>query len=147
MPDGVPVGSPGSEALSGSRCRLACRPVAEDAMLPRSFDAASLAGLEEPVQRYLNHALAPGAAIGRGRRVSMVGRIKVGGWLTFDAVQEMSAVGHGFTWTARAGLGPFRPLRVVDRYCPDAGSTEARLFGRWRFLHADDEDTARSAAG
>jgi hypothetical protein len=77
----------------------------------------------------------------------MVGRIKVGCWLKFDAVQEMSPAGHGFTWTARAGLGPCRPLRVVDRYHPGAGSTEGRLFGRWRFLHADDEDTARSAAG
>src|SRR4051794_28069397 len=116
-------------------------------MSPMSFDPASLTGLEEPVQRYLTHALAPGAAIGRRRRLSMVGRIKVGGWLTFDAVQEMSAAGHGFTWTARAGLGPFRPLRVVDRYRPGAGSTEGRLFGRWRFLHADDQNTARSAAG
>src|SRR4051812_32430351 len=140
-------GLPGSEASSGSRCRLACPPVGEDALSPRSFDPASLTGLEEPVQRYLNHALAPGAAIGRDRRFSMVGRIRVGGWLAFDAVQEMSSAGHGFTWTARAGLGPFRPLRVVDRYRVGAGSTEGPLFGRWRFLHADDQDTARSAAG
>jgi hypothetical protein len=106
-----------------------------------------LVGLQEPVRRYLNHALAPGAAVGRGRRFRMVGRIKVGFWLAFDAEQQMSAAGHGFTWTARAGLGPFRLLRVVDRYSLGAGSTEGRLFGRFRFLHADDEDTTRSAAG
>ena len=69
-------------------------------MSPRSFDPASLAGLEEPVQRYLKHALAPGAAIGRDQRLNMVGRIKVGCWLKFDAVHEMSPTGHGFTWTA-----------------------------------------------
>jgi hypothetical protein len=77
----------------------------------------------------------------------MVGRIRVGRWLAFDAEQEMSGDGHAFTWTARAGLGRFRPLRVVDRYRPGAGSTEGRLLGRLRFMHADDHDTARSAAG
>ena len=99
------------------------------------------------MQRYLNHALAPGAAVGGGRRFGMAGRIKVGRWLAFDAEQEMAGEGHAFTWTARAGLGTFRPLHVVDSYRPGAGSTEGRLFGRLRFMHSDDEDTARSAAG
>ena len=68
----------------------------------------------------------------------MTGRIKVVRWLAFDAVQEMPGDGHAFTWTARAGMGPFRPLHVVDRYRAGAGSTEGRLFGRVRFMHADD---------
>jgi hypothetical protein len=121
---------------------------AEDSVPPTVFDPAFLSALEEPVQRYLNHALAPGTVVAGGRRLNMDGRIKVGRrWLAFDAVQEMSRDGHAFTWTARAGLGPIRPLRVVDRYRLGAGSTEGRLFGRLRFMHADDENTARSAAG
>ncbi len=111
------------------------------------FGPASLSGLDEPVQRYLNHALAPGAVIDGSRRLSMTGRIKVGRWLAFDAEQVMSPDGHAFTWTARAGLGAVRPLRVVDRYRLGAGSTEGRLFGRLRFMHADDVNTTRSAAG
>ena len=99
------------------------------------------------MQRYLDHALAPGAVVASGRRLSMAGRIKVGSWLAFDAEQEMSRDDHAFTWTARAGLGFVRPLRVVDRYQRGVGSTEGRLFGRVRFMHADDPDTARSAAG
>ena len=99
------------------------------------------------MQRYLNHALAPGAIVADGRRLSMAGHIKVGRWLAFDAEQEMSRDGHAFRWTARAGLGSVRPLRVVDRYRLGAGSTEGRLFGRVRFMHADDENTTRSAAG
>jgi len=121
--------------------------MAEHSASPRYFDPASLSALEEPVVRYLNHALSPGAVVASGRRLSMVGRIKVGRWLAFDAEQEMARIGHAFTWTARAGLGPIRPLRVVDRYRPGAGSTEGRLFGRLRFMHADDRDTTRSAAG
>jgi hypothetical protein len=114
---------------------------------PRYFHPASLQALDEPVQRYLNHALTTGAVIADGRRLGMAGHIKVGCWLGFDAEQEMSRHGHAFTWSARAGLGAFRPLRVVDRYQCGAGSTEGRLFGRLRFMHADDHDTARSAAG
>ena len=114
---------------------------------PRYFDPASLSVLDEPVQRYLNHALAPGAVIAASRQMSMVGRIRVGRWLAFEAQQEMSRDGHAFTWTARAGLGTHRPLRVVDRYRLGAGSTEGRLFGFLRFMHADDENTTRSAAG
>jgi hypothetical protein len=116
-------------------------------MSPRRFDPASLSTLEEPVQRYLNHTLAPGAVVAGGRRLSMTGRIKVGRWLAFDAEQAMARDGHAFTWTARAGLGPVRPLRVVDRYRLGAGSTEGRLFGGLRFMYADDHDTTRSAAG
>jgi hypothetical protein len=100
--------------------------------------------IDEPVQRYLAHAIADGAPLKSGVLLAMRGRIRVGPWLAFDARQRFQ--GHAFTWSARAGLGPFRPLRVTDRYADGAGSTEGRI-GRLRFLHADDENTARAAAG
>jgi hypothetical protein len=78
-------------------------------------------------------------------RLTMAGRIRVGPWLSFSA--EEKSHGHDFTWEARAGLGRFRPLHVVDRYTGGRGGTEGRILGRVRFLHADDENTARSAAG
>ena len=114
---------------------------------PQPFDPATLASLDEPVRRYLTHAIRPGAAVPAGRRLRMDGRIKVGPWLAFDAEQELVRTGHAFTWRARAGLGRFRPLRVTDRYQPGSGSTEGRFLGRVRFMHADDADTARAAAG
>jgi hypothetical protein len=100
--------------------------------------------IDAPVQRYLAHAIAEGAPLSSGALLAMEGRIKVGRWLSCDARQEFH--GHAFTWTARAGLGRVRPLRVTDRYAAGAGSTEGRL-GPVRFLHADDENTARSGAG
>jgi hypothetical protein len=66
---------------------------AEHSASQRVFDPASLSALDEPVRRYLNHALAPGAVVASGRRLSMAGRIKVGCWLAFDAEQEMSRDG------------------------------------------------------
>lgn len=75
----------------------------------------------------------------------MEGRIRVGTWLSFAARQEFH--GHAFTWSARAGVGRVRPVYVTDRYADGAGSTEGRLFGRLRFMQADDANTARAAAG
>jgi hypothetical protein len=47
------------------------------------------AGLDEPVRRYLEHALAAGATPGAGSRLTMSGRIKAGAWLPFTAIEEL----------------------------------------------------------
>ncbi len=97
------------------------------------------------MKRYFMHALAPGAALGRGVRLKMTGRIKVGLWLPFTA--EWEGDGLSFTWRARVGWGPLTLLRVMDRFADGSGSMEVRLFGRLPIVHGDDEDTARSGAG
>jgi hypothetical protein len=104
-----------------------------------------LAGLDEPVRRYLEHALAQDAAPRAASRLSMDGRIKAGTWLPFTAVEECD--GRSFRWRARVGVGRFTPLTVVDRFADGAGSTEGRLFGRARVFGAAGEHTSRSAAG
>jgi hypothetical protein len=109
------------------------------------FDASALVQLEEPVRRYLTHALRDGGELHDRVELTMDGRIKVGTWLAFSARHKFH--GHEFAWEARAGFGRFRPLHVVDEYRDGTGSTEGRLFGRLRFLHADDEHTTRAAAG
>jgi hypothetical protein len=109
------------------------------------FTAASLDGLAEPVRRYFRHAIADGALLHRGVRLTMAGRIKVGAWLPFSA--DETCDGSSFRWHARVGWGRFRPLEVVDRYANGAAGTEGRLFGRRRVFGSDDADTVRSAAG
>lgn len=47
------------------------------------FDPALLDDLDEPVRRYLQHALTPGTRLSRGVRLEMCGHIKVGAWLRF----------------------------------------------------------------
>ena len=109
-----------------------------------AFDPGALAKLDEPVRRYLAHAIHAGAALSDRVRLSMSGRIRVGTWLSFVARQDFD--GHAFAWRARAGSRRLKPLHVTDRYAPGAGSTEGRLLGRMRFLHATDENTTRAAA-
>jgi uncharacterized protein DUF6544 len=59
--------------------------------------------LDEPVRRFLQHAIAEGAALGRGVRLTMTGRIRVGAWLPFSAEQTVD--GRSFAWRARVGWG------------------------------------------
>lgn len=116
-----------------------------DAVRPQRFDPASLAGLDEPVRRYFAHALRPGLPLSAGVRLKMVGRIKVGAWLRFNA--EWQGDGRSFTWRARAGWGGLKIMHVVDRYGDGAASVDVRLLGGMRLMHADGEDTVRSGAG
>jgi hypothetical protein len=113
--------------------------------MPSPTSRGALDALDEPVKRYLRHALPDGPPTTAGLRLTMAGRINVGRWLSFRAVQEFE--GHAFAWRAWAGLGPVRVLRVVDRYRDGSGSTDGRLFGLVPFMHAADADTARAAAG
>jgi hypothetical protein len=112
--------------------------------LTRRFTSDMLAGLDEPVRRYFSHAISDGAALPSGVRIAMSGRIKVGLWLPFTAEQTVD--GRSFIWRARVGRGALTPLRVIDRYADAAGSTEGRLLGRLTLFHAEDVNTARSAA-
>lgn len=111
---------------------------------PGRFDPQSLQGLDEPVRRYLSHALMPGAVLAPRVRLWMSGSIKVGVWLAFRAVWEGD--GRALRW--KAAVGPGRgPLRVLDQFADAAGSMDIRLLGRFTLVHAADEDTTRSAAG
>jgi hypothetical protein len=112
---------------------------------PRRFTASLLAGLDEPVRRYLRHAIRDGAELGAGVRLAMAGHIKVGLWLPFSARQECD--GRSFAWQARVGVGPLTALAVVDRFADGVGSMDGRLFRRIKVFRADDENTTRSAAG
>jgi hypothetical protein len=104
-----------------------------------------LAGLDEPVARYLTHAIAEGTPLAPGVRLRMTGRIRVRRWLPFTADQECD--GRSFTWRARVGWGPLTLLVVTDRFDDGAGSMAGRLLGRVRVFHADDPDIVRSGAG
>jgi hypothetical protein len=112
--------------------------------LTRRFTSDVLAGLDDPVRRYFSHAISDGARLPNGVRMAMCGRIKVGLWLPFTAEQTVD--GRSFTWCARVGRGPLTPLRVTDQYADGVGNTEGRLLGRVTLFHAEDVNTARSAA-
>ncbi|HEV2775542.1 MAG TPA: DUF6544 family protein [Solirubrobacteraceae bacterium] len=112
---------------------------------PAGFDPRSLRDLDEPVRRYLTHALSPGASLEPGMRLWMTGRIKVRAWLPFRAVWEGD--GRSLTWRAVVGPGGRPLLRVIDRFAGGAGSMNVRLLGRFAVVDAAGDDVDRSAAG
>jgi len=57
----------------------------------RRFDSALVAGLDEPVRRYLTRAVAPGPVLTERVRLTMHGRIKVGRWMELTADQDFNA--------------------------------------------------------
>jgi hypothetical protein len=109
------------------------------------FDPASLAAEPEPVRRYLAHAIREGAALAPALRLTMKGRIRVGAWLPFTAVEELD--GRSFSWRARVGFAHLPLLEVEDGFGQGKGATSGRLVGRIPLFDAHDPDTARSAAG
>jgi hypothetical protein len=124
--------------------------MSDNPVQPR-FDPASLDDLDEPVRRYLRHALAPGTPLSRGVHLEMRGHIKVGAWLRFRSVWEGD--GRSFSWRATAGPGRLSLLRVHDQFSAGRGFMDIRLRTALRrlpalkLLHAQGEDVARSGAG
>ena len=133
----MPLGTRVARGRGGLSTRL--RPTARDTTAHMEH-----AALDEPVRRYLAHAIAGTADPGRRVRLQLRGRIKVGAWLRFDSVWEGD--GHSFSWRARAGPGPLRLLRVHDQFADGRGSMHVAMR-RLALVDAHDEDTARSGAG
>src|SRR5215210_6417569 len=92
---------------------------------PAAFDPAMVAGLPEPVSRYLTHAIAPSTPLWQSVEVSMVGHIKIGAWRRFTATQVV-APRRGYIWAADACLFGI-PVIGHDRLSGGTGEM------RWRF--------------
>jgi hypothetical protein len=112
---------------------------------PAAFESASVAGLPEPVQRWLRYAIDEGTPLSRSVHLDMHGEIRIGRWAPFTAVQRMS-VADGFVWAATA-----RPLGLpvvgFDRWTRGTGAMRWRLFDAVPLISATGEDVTRSAAG
>ena len=110
-----------------------------------TFDPATLDDLPEAAQRWLRHAIAPGTALGRAGVFQMHGRIRLGRWLPFRAIQ-LQVPGVGYLWVARARMGPIT-ISGYDSYLDGVGQMRWRLFGALPVVNASGPDVDRSAAG
>jgi hypothetical protein len=108
------------------------------------FDPTSVAGLDEPVRRYLTHAIREGAPLARPIQMKMNGRIRLRRWRRFTA--QENGDGRSYRWDARLHAGPVTVLEVVDNFGAGHADTYGMLFGLIQLFHAGDENTTRSAA-
>jgi uncharacterized protein DUF6920 len=112
---------------------------------PQRFGRELVSGLDEPVRRYLTHAIGEGAVLGNPVQLEMRGSIRVGAWLPFTATERCDA--RWFEWRADVGWRKTRHLQVVDGYAAGRGRTSGHLLGRVKLFEKADDNTARSAAG
>ncbi len=96
-----------------------------------SFDPSMLTGLPEPARRWLSHAIAAGTPMHRTVVLEMEGRIRLGRWLPFRAVQ-VHAPPDGYIWAARASphdAGCCRGDELLDRTGPHTPGRSPGVFG------------------
>src|SRR4051794_8989962 len=110
----------------------------------RVFRPEDFSSLPEPVQRYLQHAIAPGTPLASAVRLQMHGEIKLKEWLPFTAEQVIS-LGRGMIWKAKVRLYG-APITGSDRIVDGEGAMRWKLFGIIPIVKASGPDTTRSTA-
>ena len=106
------------------------------------FDPAELEDQLEPVRRYFNASITPGAALPTAVRLRMRGHIKLRSWLPFRADQVL-APHAGVVWRARAA----GVITGHDVYIDERGEMRWKLLGLATVMRADGPDISKAAAG
>jgi hypothetical protein len=119
--------------------------LAEPAGRAPAFAPAMLAGLPEPAQRWLGHAIAPGTPLWRSVELTMRGQIRLGRWRSFTA-RQLLAPPDGYIWAASARVAGL-PVTGFDRLSVGTGQMSWRLLGLFPVMAASGTDVTRSACG
>jgi hypothetical protein len=91
-----------------------------------------LAGLPEPVERYLRYAGVLGRTPVRTARVRQRGTLRRGpdqDWVAFDAVEYYAAAPPGYVWSAELDSVPLIPVDVRDYYLRGRGGMQGKAAG------------------
>jgi uncharacterized protein DUF6544 len=98
---------------------------------PTVVTAADLAGLPEPVQRWLHWAEVVGKERPITVRLKQVGRFRLApdrGWLPFEAEEYFTTDPPGFLWPVRMRLAPLLCINGWDRFVGGTGEIQMRLL-------------------
>lgn len=100
---------------------------------PTRCNEGELAGLPDPVRRYLRTAMRPGQPMITAVLLEQTGTLNTREdgerWLPFTATQRVVLARPGFVWDARVRLLPGLAIRVRDAYVDGTGLLDARLLG------------------
>ena len=112
------------------------------------FTQEMVAHLDEPVQRYFLHAIAPGTRLANYVELKMNGSFRLNpnaAWLDLKASQIISIM-PGFIWKANIGNG-LTSFSGADYYSKRRGRTKFSFWGLIPLVDAQSNDIDRSAAG
>ena len=109
-----------------------------DELLARSRDTrptvlteADLAGLPQPVRRWLGYSQVVGKERPVTVRLKQTGQFRLGekrGWMPFTAEEYYTTDPPGFVWVATFKMGPLLSIVGRDRYADGTGSIKMRLL-------------------
>jgi hypothetical protein len=111
----------------------------------RAFASDTLARFPVTAQRYLSHAIAPGAPLASAVRLSMHGEIRLKQWFPFRA-EQLIRPERGLIWQATVRMHGL-PVIGFDRLIDGAAQMRWRLLGLVPLVRAQGPDITRSAAG
>src|SRR5680860_1641127 len=86
---------------------------------PTIVSAEEIAGLPEPVQRWLRYAQVIGKQRPSTVRLKMDGEFRLGedkGWIPFEAEEYYTTDPPGFVWSVSMEMAPLLTIRGRDRY-------------------------------
>ena len=112
------------------------------------FTQDLIAGLDEPVQKYFLHAIAPETPLAAYVELEMSGSIRQkpdAEWLPMRASQIISQL-PGFVWKASIGKANMS-LSGADLYSQGRGRLRFFLWGLMPLVNAQSREIDRSAAG
>ncbi len=111
------------------------------------FDPAMVDDLPEPAQRYLLHAIAPGAPLAQSVVLHMHGSIALDPGIERQAMRAQELLtARGLIWRAWVGEGVMR-FSGHDYFALGEGAMRWFLWGMVPVVQARGPDLARSAAG
>lgn len=115
----------------------------DECFLPDTLDA-----LPFPAEKYLRHALVPGAPLSRSADIRMRGTLRVGAddWVPFEARQRINGE-RGFLWEARVGVLGRMTLDGADWLLADEAGAAWALADWIPAVEKDGAELARSASG
>ncbi|MBE9045960.1 hypothetical protein IQ255_16375 [Pleurocapsales cyanobacterium LEGE 10410] len=112
------------------------------------FTKDMVADLDEPVQRYFLHAIAPGTPLAAYVELEMSGGIRQkpdADWLPMQASQIVSESG-GFVWQANVGKSLMQ-FSGADYYAQNHGRVKFSLWDLIPLVDAQSKDIDRSSIG
>ena len=110
-----------------------------------NFTPELTAGLPDFGQRYLCHAITPGAKLASAVRLKMHGEIKLKSWFPFTA-EQVIAWDIGMIWNATVKMYG-APIYGFDRLINHEGEAQWKMLGLIPIVSAKGHDTTRSCAG
>ena len=112
------------------------------------FTQEMVAELDEPVQRYFLHAIAPGTPLATCVELEMSGSFQLkpeSEWLSMQA-SEMISTSPGFIWKATLGKGLGR-LSGADYFNQGKGRMRFSFWGLIPLVDAQNDNITRSSSG